>query len=101
MPSALVANYQNNLSQCEELYSKFLDVRNRLSSSDLDSEVENVSMVEGLKLYEKIEHLKRKLKLIENPLLRYLVGLCNEEGHLGNYTWTVFNKTMTASLLLF
>ncbi|KAM8985600.1 SHC SH2 domain-binding protein 1 [Ara ararauna] len=74
VPSGLVANYQNYLSQCEELYSKFLHVRNRLSSSDLDSEVENVSMVEGLKLYEKIEHLKRKLKLIENPLLRYVCG---------------------------
>ncbi|XP_057257100.1 SHC SH2 domain-binding protein 1 [Pezoporus wallicus] len=74
VPSGLVANYQNYLSQCEELYSKFSDVRSCLSSSDLDSEVENVSMVEGLKLHEKIEHLKRKLKLIENPLLRYVCG---------------------------
>lgn len=75
MPSGLVADYQNYLSQGEELYRKFLDVRNSISSSDSDSEVENVSMVEGLQLYEKIEHLKQKLKLIENPLLRYLVGL--------------------------
>ncbi|XP_061211620.1 SHC SH2 domain-binding protein 1 [Neopsephotus bourkii] len=74
VPSELVANYQKYLSQCEELYSKFLNVRNHLSSSGLDSEVENVSMVEGLKLFEKIEHLKRKLKLIENPLLRYVCG---------------------------
>lgn len=75
MPSGLVADYQNYLSQGEELYRKFLNVRNSISSSDSDSEVENVSMVEGLQLYEKIEHLKQKLKLIENPLLRYLVGL--------------------------
>lgn len=75
VPSGLVADYHNYLSQCEELYRKFLNVRNNISSSDSDSEMENVSMVEGLKLYEKVEHLKQKLKLIENPLLRYLVGL--------------------------
>lgn len=82
MPSGLVADYQNLLSQCEEHYRKFLNVRNSISSSDSDSEVENVSMVEGLKLYEKIEHLKQKLKLIENPLLRYL-GLCEVGGGTG------------------
>lgn len=70
MPSGLVVDYQNLLSQCEELYEKFLNVRNSISSNDSDSEAENVSMVEGLKLYDKVEHLKQKLKLIENPLLR-------------------------------
>ncbi|NXU87834.1 SHCBP protein, partial [Xiphorhynchus elegans] len=74
VPSGLVADYQSLLSQCEELYEKFLNVRNSISTSDSDSEVENVSMVEGLKLYEKVEHLKQKLKLIENPLLRYVFG---------------------------
>ncbi|NXF08907.1 SHCBP protein, partial [Smithornis capensis] len=72
VPSGLVADYQNLLSQCEELYEKFLNVRNSITASD--SEVENVSMVEGLKLYEKVEHFKQKLKLIENPLLRYVFG---------------------------
>lgn len=70
VPSGLVVDYQNLLSQCEELYEKFLNVRNSISSNDSDSEAENVSMVEGLKLYDKVEHLKQKLKLIENPLLR-------------------------------
>ncbi|XP_009080399.1 PREDICTED: SHC SH2 domain-binding protein 1, partial [Acanthisitta chloris] len=74
VPSAIVADYQNLLSQCEELYGEFLNVRNSIPSSDSDSEVENVSMVEGLKLYEKVEHLKQKLKLIENPVLRYVFG---------------------------
>ncbi|NWU12720.1 SHCBP protein, partial [Cephalopterus ornatus] len=74
VPSGIVADYQNLLSQCEELYAKFLNVRNSISTSDLDSEVENVSMVEGLKLYEEVEHLKQKLKLIENPQLRYVFG---------------------------
>ena len=31
-------------------------------------------MLEELKLYSEIEQLKRKLKLIENPLLRYVFG---------------------------
>ncbi|XP_050167589.1 SHC SH2 domain-binding protein 1 [Myiozetetes cayanensis] len=74
VPSGLVADYQNLLSQCEDLYGKFLNVRNSISTSDSDSEVENVSMVEGLKLYEEVEHLKQKLKLIENPQLRYVFG---------------------------
>ncbi|NXN88140.1 SHCBP protein, partial [Bombycilla garrulus] len=74
VPSGLVADYQNLLSQCEQLYEKFLNVRNSISSSDSDSEAENVSMVEGLKLYDEVEHLKQKLKLIENPLLRYVFG---------------------------
>ncbi|NWH85120.1 SHCBP protein, partial [Aegithalos caudatus] len=74
VPSGLVVDYQNLLSQCEELYEKFLNVRNSISSSDSDSEAENVSMVEGLKLYDQVEHLKQKLKLIETPLLRYVFG---------------------------
>ncbi|KAL8194913.1 UNVERIFIED_CONTAM: SHC SH2 domain-binding protein 1, partial [Gekko kuhli] len=74
VPSALVANYHSLLSQCEELYRTFLDLRNSLSGSDSESEVESVSVVEGVKLYDRIEHLKQKLKLIENPLLRYVFG---------------------------
>ncbi|XP_077166294.1 SHC SH2 domain-binding protein 1 [Paroedura picta] len=74
VPSVLVADYHGLLSQCEELYRTFLDLRNSLSGSDSDSEAENVSVVEGVKLYDRIEHLKQKLKLIENPLLRYVFG---------------------------
>uniref|UniRef100_A0A8C5JBC7 SHC binding and spindle associated 1 n=1 Tax=Junco hyemalis TaxID=40217 RepID=A0A8C5JBC7_JUNHY len=74
VPSGLVADHQNLLSQCEELYEKFLNVRNSIPSSDSDSEAENVSMVEGLKLYERVEHIKQRLKVIENPLLRYVFG---------------------------
>uniref|UniRef100_A0A8C6J2R9 SHC SH2 domain-binding protein 1 n=2 Tax=Melopsittacus undulatus TaxID=13146 RepID=A0A8C6J2R9_MELUD len=106
VPSGLVANYQNYLSQCEELYSKFLDVRSRLSSSDLDSEVENVSLVEGLKLYENIEHLKQKLKLIENPLLRYVCGYQKHSGlqakglrPTGDKIIHIVSSTMVASML--
>ncbi|CAI5782552.1 Beta_helix domain-containing protein [Podarcis lilfordi] len=74
VPSALVADYHGLLSQCEELYRRFLVLRNSLASSDSDTEAENVSVVEGMKLYNRIEHLKQKLKLIENPLLRYVFG---------------------------
>ncbi|NWT82954.1 SHCBP protein, partial [Lanius ludovicianus] len=106
VPSGLVAGYQNLLSQCEELYEKFLNVRNSISSNDSDSEAENVSMVEGLKLYDKVEHLKQKLKLIENPLLRYMFGY-QEYGSLqakgprptGAKVTHVVASTMTANLL--
>ncbi|XP_067158636.1 SHC SH2 domain-binding protein 1 isoform X2 [Apteryx mantelli] len=106
VPSGLVADYQNLLSQCEELYRKFLNLRSSISSSDSDSEVENISMVEGLKLYEKIEHLKQKLKLIENPLLRYVFGYQKYSGlqakglrPTGTKITHVVSSTMMASLL--
>ncbi|CAH2324297.1 SHC SH2 domain-binding 1 [Pelobates cultripes] len=74
IPSGLVSEYRKILSECEEVYMQFNNLRNALSykDSDSDSELDNVSMVEGMKMDEKMENLKRKLKLIENPLLRYL-----------------------------
>ncbi|XP_076988416.1 SHC SH2 domain-binding protein 1 isoform X2 [Tamandua tetradactyla] len=74
VPSGLIVDYHNLLSQCEESYRKFLNLRSSLSNCNSDSEQENISMVEGLKLYSEIEQLKQKLKLIENPLLRYVFG---------------------------
>lgn len=44
-------------------------LRNSLST-DSDSELDSMSMMEGLKLYNQLEMLKRKLHIIENPLLR-------------------------------
>ncbi|NP_001085681.1 SHC SH2 domain-binding protein 1 homolog A [Xenopus laevis] len=74
IPSGLVAEYSSLLLQCEEVYMQFTNLRNNLSNKDSDSESEldNVSMVEGMKMDNEMENLKRKLKLIENPLLRYL-----------------------------
>lgn len=74
VPSGLIVDYHSLLSQCEESYRKFLNLRSSLSNCGSDSEQENISMVEGLKLYSEIEQLKQKLKLIENPLLRYVFG---------------------------
>ncbi|ELV09906.1 SHC SH2 domain-binding protein 1 [Tupaia chinensis] len=74
VPSGLIVDYHSLLSQCEESYRKFLNLRSSLSNCSSDSEQENISMVEGLKLYSEIEQLKQKLKLIENPLLRYVFG---------------------------
>ncbi|EMP29697.1 SHC SH2 domain-binding protein 1 [Chelonia mydas] len=106
VPSGLIADYRNLLSQCEVLYRKFLNLRSGISSSDSDSEAENVSMVEGLKLYDEIEHLKQKLKLIENPLLRYVFGYQKHAGlqakgsrPMGTKITHVVSSTMMASLL--
>ncbi|XP_016066925.1 PREDICTED: SHC SH2 domain-binding protein 1 [Miniopterus natalensis] len=74
VPSGLVADYRSLLLQCEDIYRSFLNLRSSLSACDSDSEQENISMVEGLKLYSEMEQLKQKLKLIENPLLRYVFG---------------------------
>ncbi|XP_005289912.3 SHC SH2 domain-binding protein 1 isoform X1 [Chrysemys picta bellii] len=106
VPSGLIADYHNLLSQCEALYRKFINLRSGISSSDSDSEAENVSMVEGLKLYDEIEHLKQKLKLIENPLLRYVFGYQKHTGlqakgsrPMGTKITHVVSSTIMASLL--
>ncbi|XP_056381673.1 SHC SH2 domain-binding protein 1 isoform X2 [Hyla sarda] len=74
IPSELVSEYHAILTRCEQVYSQFNSLRNTLSNRDSDSdcELDNVSMVEGMKMDGELENLKRKLKLIENPLLRYL-----------------------------
>ncbi|XP_071973305.1 SHC SH2 domain-binding protein 1 isoform X1 [Engystomops pustulosus] len=74
IPSELVSEYHVILTRCEQVYSQFNNLRNTLSNRDSDSdcELDNISMVEGMKMDGELENLKRKLKLIENPLLRYL-----------------------------
>ncbi|CAN2390127.1 SH2 domain binding [Pristimantis euphronides] len=74
IPSELVSEYHTILTRCDQVYSRFNSLRNTLSSRDSDSdcELDNISMVEGMKMDDELENLKRKLKLIENPLLRYL-----------------------------
>jgi len=69
VPAGLVAEYHSLLARCSQLFSEFSSLRNDLTC-DSDSELDNVSMVEGVKLYDRLEILKRKLCIIENPLLR-------------------------------
>uniref|UniRef100_A0A670YW39 SHC binding and spindle associated 1 n=1 Tax=Pseudonaja textilis TaxID=8673 RepID=A0A670YW39_PSETE len=77
---ALVSDYHSRLSQCEELYRKFQVLRSSLSACDSDSEKDNVSVAEGMKLYDQIEHQKQKLKMIENLLFRYVFGYKKHAG---------------------
>ncbi|XP_059203410.1 SHC SH2 domain-binding protein 1 isoform X2 [Centropristis striata] len=73
VPAGLVAEYQSLLENCSQCFQQFSVLRSGLST-DSDSELDNVSMVEGLKLCDQLEKFKRKLHLIENPLLRYVLG---------------------------
>ncbi|KAM7423565.1 hypothetical protein PAMA_000087 [Pampus argenteus] len=73
VPSGLVEEYQSLLENCSKCFQQFLVLRSALSS-DSDSEPDNVSMVEGLNLCDQLETFKRKLHIIENPLLRYVLG---------------------------
>ncbi|KAM9861039.1 SHC SH2 domain-binding protein 1 [Aulostomus maculatus] len=73
VPTGLVAEYQSLLETCTQCFQQFSVLRSGLSN-DSDSELDNLSMVEGLKLYDQLEILKRKLYIIENPLLRYVLG---------------------------
>ncbi|XP_058010947.1 SHC SH2 domain-binding protein 1 isoform X2 [Ahaetulla prasina] len=77
---ALVADYHSRLSQCEELYLKFQVLRNSISACDSDSEKDNVSVAEGMKLYDQIEHLKQQLEMIENLLFRFVFGYKKHAG---------------------
>ncbi|KAG9261192.1 SHC SH2 domain-binding protein 1 [Astyanax mexicanus] len=69
----LVEEYRSVLDRCSQKFREFSSLRNVLSSEP-DSELNNVSMVEGLRMCEQMEALKRKLLIIENPLLRYVLG---------------------------
>ncbi|XP_029284637.1 SHC SH2 domain-binding protein 1 isoform X2 [Cottoperca gobio] len=73
VPAGLVAEYQSLLENCSQCFQLFSVLRSGLCS-DSDSELDNVSMVEGLKLYDQLETFKRKLHIFENPLLRYVLG---------------------------
>ncbi|XP_053347428.1 SHC SH2 domain-binding protein 1 [Clarias gariepinus] len=73
VPAGLVEEYHRLLERCTHTFKQFSSLRNVLSS-DSDSELDNVSMVEGLRMYELMETLKRRLRIIENPLLRYVLG---------------------------
>nr|XP_046268660.1 SHC SH2 domain-binding protein 1 isoform X2 [Scatophagus argus] len=73
VPAGLVEEYESLLEKCSQCFQQFSVLRSSLSS-DSDTELDNVSMVEGLKLYDQLEMLKRKLYIIENPLLRYVLG---------------------------
>ncbi|KAM9318938.1 SHC SH2 domain-binding protein 1 isoform 2-T2 [Pholidichthys leucotaenia] len=73
VPAGLVSEYQSLLGNCSQCFQKFSVLRSSLSH-DSDSELDNVSMVEGLKLYDQLEAFKRKLHIIENPLLRYVLA---------------------------
>ncbi|KAJ4947539.1 hypothetical protein JOQ06_009574 [Pogonophryne albipinna] len=73
VPAGLVAEYQSLLQSCSQCFQKFTVLRSGLST-DSDSELDNVSMVEGLQLYDQLETLRRKLHIFENPLLRYVLG---------------------------
>ncbi|XP_038126752.1 SHC SH2 domain-binding protein 1 [Cyprinodon tularosa] len=73
LPAGLVAEYQSLLQSCSQCFQQFSELRSGLSA-DSDSELDNVSMVEGLKLYDQLEMFKRRLHIIENPLLRYVLA---------------------------
>uniref|UniRef100_A0A3B5A5W0 SHC binding and spindle associated 1 n=1 Tax=Stegastes partitus TaxID=144197 RepID=A0A3B5A5W0_9TELE len=73
VPAGLVIEYQSLLEKCSQCFQQFSVLRSTLST-DSDSELDNVSMVEGLKLCDQLETFKRKLHIIENPLLRYVLA---------------------------
>ncbi|XP_033840469.1 SHC SH2 domain-binding protein 1 [Periophthalmus magnuspinnatus] len=73
VPAGLVMEYQTLLDNCSKVFEQFSVLRSGMCC-DSDSELDNVSMVEGLKLYDLLETYKRKLHIIENPLLRYVLG---------------------------
>ncbi|XP_017275072.1 SHC SH2 domain-binding protein 1 isoform X2 [Kryptolebias marmoratus] len=73
VPAGLVAEYQSLLENCSKCFQQFSELRSTLCA-DSDSELDNVSMVEGLKLCDQLETFKRKLHIIENPLLRYVLA---------------------------
>ncbi|XP_037553565.1 SHC SH2 domain-binding protein 1 [Nematolebias whitei] len=79
VPAGLVAEYESLLENCSKCFQQFSELRSGLCA-DSDSELDNVSMVEGLKLCDQLETFKRKLHIIENPLLRYVLAYKGTSG---------------------
>uniref|UniRef100_A0A8C5G864 Right handed beta helix domain-containing protein n=1 Tax=Gouania willdenowi TaxID=441366 RepID=A0A8C5G864_GOUWI len=79
LPVGLVTEYQSLLEQGSQCFITFSELRNSLSTES-DSELDNVSMVEGLKLYDQLETLKGKLHIMENPLLRLVTNSVHSRG---------------------
>ncbi|XP_028257152.1 SHC SH2 domain-binding protein 1 isoform X2 [Parambassis ranga] len=73
VPAGLVVEYQSLLENCSKCFQQFSVLRSDLSY-DSDSELDNISMAEVLKLFDQLEMYKRKLHIIENPLLRYVLA---------------------------
>ncbi|XP_077375491.1 SHC SH2 domain-binding protein 1 [Festucalex cinctus] len=80
VPAGLVTEYKLVLEKCTQCFQQFSLLRRSLSN-DLDSELDNISMVECLKLCDQLETFKWKLYLIENPLLRYVLGYKGNPRH--------------------
>ncbi|XP_059849464.1 SHC SH2 domain-binding protein 1 isoform X1 [Hypanus sabinus] len=73
VPADLIAEYNHLLSKCEEIHKEFIKVRNNITAGDSESELSNVSIVEGVKLCEELDKLKYKLRIMESPLYRYVL----------------------------
>ncbi|XP_007887597.1 SHC SH2 domain-binding protein 1 isoform X2 [Callorhinchus milii] len=110
VPTDLIAEYHRLLSKCDETYKDFIKMRDNITTSDseTESEINNVSMVEGLKLYEELEKLKYKLQIMENPLYRYVLrrdgyGLPSKQAKgprpSGEKVVHVVSKCMTIGLM--
>ncbi|XP_067905465.1 SHC SH2 domain-binding protein 1 isoform X2 [Heterodontus francisci] len=110
VPVDLVAEYNHLLSKCEETYKDFMKLRDNISISDSESESElsNISMVEGVKLCEQLEKFKYKLRIMETPFYRYVLcqdgyGLPTKQAKgirpLGEKVTHIVSSSMTVSLL--
>ncbi|XP_078066380.1 SHC SH2 domain-binding protein 1 [Mustelus asterias] len=110
VPANLIAEYNRMLSKCEETYKEFIKLRENISTNDsaLESELNNVSMVEGFQLCEQLEKLKYKLQIMETPFYRYI--LCQDSYGLptkqakgtrpsGENVIHVVSNSMTVTLL--
>uniref|UniRef100_A0A8C4NCK6 SHC binding and spindle associated 1 n=1 Tax=Eptatretus burgeri TaxID=7764 RepID=A0A8C4NCK6_EPTBU len=88
LPSGLVSEYSQLLKACQDKYSQFVALRRELQDAATKDSVEEVedpepdpdSIVEGVHLDNEIKALKQKLKMLEDPVLRYVLGYQTSSG---------------------
>uniref|UniRef100_UPI00358F9DF1 SHC SH2 domain-binding protein 1 n=1 Tax=Myxine glutinosa TaxID=7769 RepID=UPI00358F9DF1 len=88
LPSGLVSEYSRLLKECRDKYSQFVALKRKLQDAESNDGVEEmedpepdpVSMVEGVHLDNEIKALKQKLKILEDPMLRYVLGYQTSSG---------------------
>ncbi|XP_061432062.1 SHC SH2 domain-binding protein 1 [Lethenteron reissneri] len=76
LPAGLVSEYARLRSHFDATYAEFCLLRGSITEGTDAEEMEQdgAKVARGVELYENLETAKRKLQIMENPVLRFVLG---------------------------
>nr|XP_032833364.1 SHC SH2 domain-binding protein 1 isoform X2 [Petromyzon marinus] len=76
IPAGLVSEYARLRSHFDATYAEFSRLRGSITEGSDAEEMEQdgAKVARGVELYESLETAKRKLQIMENPVLRFVLG---------------------------